>query len=46
MKRQVQRHVVADMDAWVAALEKRRGKTRALKLGVMQEWLVARSRLV
>jgi type I restriction enzyme S subunit len=35
-----------DMDADVAALDARRGMTRALKQGMMQELLTGRIRLV
>jgi type I restriction enzyme S subunit len=38
--------VLSDMDAEIAALEARRDKTRALKLGMMQELLTGRIRLV
>jgi type I restriction enzyme, S subunit len=38
--------VLADMDAEVAALERRREKTRALKQAMMQELLTGRTRLV
>jgi type I restriction enzyme S subunit len=38
--------VLSDMDAEVAALERRRDKTRALKQGMMQELLTGRTRLV
>ena len=38
--------VLSDMDAEVAALEQRRGKTHALKQGMMQELLTGRTRLV
>lgn len=38
--------VLADMDTELAALEQRREKTRALKLGMMQELLTGRTRLV
>lgn len=38
--------VLSDMDAEIAALEDRRGKTRALKQGMMQELLTGRIRLV
>jgi type I restriction enzyme S subunit len=38
--------VLSDMDAEVAALEKRLAKTRALKQGMMQELLTGRTRLV
>ena len=38
--------VLSDMDAEIAALEARRGKTRALKQGMMQELLTGRTRLV
>lgn len=38
--------VLSDMDAELAALEARRGKTRALKQGMMQELLTGRIRLV
>lgn len=37
--------VLSDMDAELAALEQRRDKTRALKLGMMQELLTGRTRL-
>jgi type I restriction enzyme S subunit len=38
--------VLSDIDAELAALEKRVGKTRALKHGMMQELLTGRTRLV
>jgi type I restriction enzyme S subunit len=38
--------VLSDMDAELAALTQRRGKTRALKQGMMQELLTGRIRLV
>ncbi|WQI22920.1 restriction endonuclease subunit S [Stenotrophomonas maltophilia] len=38
--------VLSDMDAELAALESRRGKTRDLKLAMMQELLTGRTRLV
>ena len=38
--------VLSDMDAELSALEARRDKTRALKLGMMQELLTGRIRLV
>ena len=38
--------VLSDMDAELAALEKRRDKTRDLKQGMMQELLTGRTRLV
>ena len=38
--------VLSDMDAEVAALEARRDKTRAIKLGMMQQLLTGRIRLV
>jgi type I restriction enzyme S subunit len=38
--------VLSDMDAELAALEQRRDKTRALKLGMMQELLTGNTRLV
>ena len=38
--------VLSDMDAEIAALEKRRDKTRLLKQGMMQELLTGRTRLV
>jgi type I restriction enzyme S subunit len=38
--------VLSDMDAEIAALERRRDKTRALKQGMMQELLTGRTRLV
>jgi type I restriction enzyme S subunit len=38
--------VLSDMDTEIAALERRRDKTRALKQGMMQELLTGRTRLV
>lgn len=38
--------VLADMDAEIAALERRRTKTRDIKQGMMQELLTGRTRLV
>ena len=38
--------VLTDMDAELAVLEQRRAKTRTLKLGMMQELLTGRTRLV
>lgn len=38
--------VLSDMDAEIAALEKRRDKTRAIKQGMMQQLLTGRIRLV
>jgi type I restriction enzyme S subunit len=38
--------VLMDMDAELAALEQRRGKTRSLKQGMMQELLTGRTRLI
>jgi len=38
--------VLSDMDAEITALEQRLAKTRALKLGMMQELLTGRTRLV
>ena len=38
--------VLSDMDAEIAALERRRDKTRDLKQGMMQELLTGRTRLV
>ena len=38
--------VLSDMDAEIATLEQRRGKTRDLKQGMMQELLTGRTRLV
>ena len=38
--------LLSDLDAELAALEARRDKTRALKLGMMQELLTGRTRLV
>ena len=38
--------VLADMDTELAALQSRRDKTRALKLGMMQELLTGRIRLI
>ena len=38
--------ILADMDAELTTLEARREKTRALKLGMMQELLTGRTRLV
>jgi type I restriction enzyme, S subunit len=39
-------NVLSDMDAEIAALERRRDKTRALKQGMMQELLTGKTRLV
>ena len=38
--------VLSDMDAEISALERRRDKTRAIKLGMMQQLLTGRVRLV
>ena len=38
--------ILSDMDGDIAALERRRDKTRALKQGMMQELLTGRTRLV
>lgn len=38
--------VLSDMDAEIEALEARRGKTRQIKQGMMQELLTGRTRLV
>ena len=38
--------VLSDMDAEITALEQRRGKTRAIKQGMMQQLLTGRVRLV
>ena len=38
--------VLSDMDAEIAALERRRGKARAIKQGMMQALLTGRVRLV
>ena len=38
--------VLLDMDAEIAALEKRREKTRALKQALMQELLTGKTRLI
>jgi len=38
--------VLSDMDAEIAALERRRDKTRALKQGMMQELLTGKTRLL
>ena len=38
--------VLSDMDAELAALEAKLGKTRLLKQGMMQELLTGRTRLV
>ena len=38
--------VLSDMDAEIAALERRREKTRAIKLGMMQQLLTGRIRLI
>ncbi len=38
--------VLSDMDAGIAALERKRDKTRALKQGMMQELLTGRIRLI
>ena len=37
---------LSDMDVEIAALESRLAKTRALKLGMMQELLTGRTRLI
>jgi type I restriction enzyme, S subunit len=39
-------NVLSDMDAEIAALERRRDKTRAIKQGMMQQLLSGRTRLV
>ncbi|KDR58715.1 type I restriction-modification system specificty subunit, partial [Arthrospira platensis str. Paraca] len=38
--------VLSDMDKEIAALEKRRAKTQAIKQGMMQELLTGRTRLI
>jgi type I restriction enzyme S subunit len=38
--------VLSDMDAEIAALERRRDKTRAIKQGMMRQLLTGRVRLV
>lgn len=38
--------VLSDMDAEIAALERRRGKTQSLKQGMMQELLTGKTRLL
>ena len=38
--------VLSDMDAGIAALERRREKTRALKQAMMQELLTGKFRLI
>ena len=38
--------VLSDMDTEIAALERRRDKTRALKQGMMQQLLTGRTRLL
>jgi type I restriction enzyme S subunit len=38
--------VLSDMDAEIAALERRRDKTRQIKQGMMQQLLTGRIRLV
>ena len=38
--------ILSDMDAEIAALERRRDKTRAIKQGMMQQLLTGRVRLV
>ena len=38
--------ILSDMDAEIAALERRRDKTRAVKQGMMQQLLTGRVRLV
>ena len=38
--------VLSDMDAEIAALERRRDKTRAVKQGMMQQLLTGRVRLI
>jgi type I restriction enzyme, S subunit len=39
-------YILSDMDAEITALEQKRDKTRALKLGMMQELLTGKTRLV
>jgi type I restriction enzyme S subunit len=38
--------ILSDMDAEIAALEKKRNKTRALKQAMMQELLTGKTRLI
>ena len=38
--------IISDMDAEIATLERRRDKVRAIKLGMMQQLLTGRVRLV
>jgi hypothetical protein len=38
--------VLSDMDAEIAALERKRDKTRLLKQGMMQELLTGKTRLI
>jgi len=38
--------ILSDMDAEIAALEKRRAKTQAIKQGMMQELLTGKTRLI
>ncbi len=38
--------ILSDMDAEIAALEKRRAKTKAMKQGIMQELLTGKTRLI
>ncbi|MBC6452716.1 MAG: restriction endonuclease subunit S [Hormoscilla sp. SP5CHS1] len=38
--------ILSDMDAEIAALEKRRAKTKAMKQGMMQELLTGKTRLI
>jgi len=38
--------ILSDMDAEIAALEKRRAKTQAMKQGMMQELLTGKTRLI
>ena len=46
MSKQAIAAVLSDMDAEIAALERRRDKTRAIKQGMMQQLLTGRVRLV
>jgi type I restriction enzyme, S subunit len=38
--------ILSDMDAEIAALERKRDKTRLLKQGIMQELLTGKTRLI
>ncbi len=46
MEQQAIATILSDMDAEIAALEKRRAKTQAMKQGMMQELLTGKTRLI